>query len=116
MSADRNSERIVIAGASSLLGGELKTVLEESRFAGWDLRLVDEDVAAGTLTEAGGEAALIQRLEEGTFRGARYAFLAGSAGFGKICLPQARESGATIIDFTHATLSDPGCNAVVSED
>ena len=56
MSADRNSERIVIAGASSLLGGELKTVLEESYFAGWDLRLVDEDVAAGTLTEAGGEA------------------------------------------------------------
>ncbi len=107
MSADRNSERIVIAGASSLLGGELKTVLEESRFAGWDLRLVDEDIAAGTLTEAGGEAALIQRLEEGTFRGARYAFLVGSTGFGKICLPQARESEATIIDFTHATLSDP---------
>ena len=107
MSADRNSQRIVIAGASSLLGGELKTLVEESRFAGWDLRLVDEENAAGTLTEAGGEAAVIQRVEEDTFRAAKYAFLAGSTAFGKICLGPAREAGATIIDFTHATLSDP---------
>jgi len=107
MPSDRNSQRIVIAGASSLLGGELKTLVEESRFAGWDLRLVDEENAAGTLTEAGGEAAVIQRVEEDTFRGARYAFLAGSTAFGKLCLGPAREAGATIIDFTHATLSDP---------
>ena len=107
MPSDRNSQRIVIAGASSLLGGELKTLLEESRFAGWDLRLVDEENVAGTLTEAGGEAAVIQRVEEDTFRGARYAFLAGSTAFGKLCLGPAREAGATILDFTHATLSDP---------
>jgi len=107
MSADRNSQRIVIAGASSLLGGELKTLLEESRFARWDLRLVDEEDAAGTLTEAGGEAAVIQRVEEDTFHGARYAFLAGSTAFGNLCVGPAREAGATLIDFTHATLSDP---------
>ena len=107
MSPDRNSQRIVIAGASSLLGGELKTLLEASRFAGWDLRLVDEENVAGTLTVAGGEAAVIQRVEEDTFRGARYAFLAGSTAFGKLCLGPARKAGATIIDFTHATLSDP---------
>jgi len=99
--------RIVIAGASSLLGGELKNVLEESRFAGWDLRLVDEEEAAGTLTEAGETAAVIQPVEEGTFRGARYAFLAGSRAFGNLCVGPAREAGATIIDFSDATLSDP---------
>src|SRR5258708_9265354 len=107
MPSDRNCQRIVIAGASSLPGGELKTLVEESRFAGWDLRLVDEENAAGTLTEAGGEAAVIQRVEEDTLRGARYAFVAGSTAFGKLCLGPAREAGATIIDFTHATLSDP---------
>src|SRR5215470_9395254 len=107
MSSDRHSQKIVIAGASSLLGGELKNVLEESRFAGWDLRLVDEEQAAGTLTEAAGEAAVIQPVEEGTFRGARYAFLAGSTAFGNQCVGPAREAGATIIDFTYATLSDP---------
>lgn len=107
MSADRNSQRIVLAGASSLLGNEVKSLLEESRFAGWDLRLVDEDEAAGILTEAGGEAALIQKVEEGTFRGARFAFLAGSRGFGQLCLGPARQAGATAIDFSHAAMSDP---------
>ena len=107
MSAERDSQRMVIAGASSLLGGELKSLLEESRFAGWDLRLVDEELAVGTLTEAGGEAAVIQRVEEDTFRGARIAFLAGSIEFGRLCLGPARQAGATIIDFTHASLSDP---------
>jgi len=62
------SKRIVIAGASSLLGAELKSLLEESKFAGWDLRLLDEEVAAGTLTEAGGEPAVIQPVEEGSLR------------------------------------------------
>lgn len=107
MSPDRHAQRMVIAGASSLIGAELKTVLEESRFAGWDLRLVDEEDVAGTLTEAGGEPALIQRVEEDTFHGARYAFLTGSAKFAKQCVGPAREAGATIIDFSRASLSDP---------
>jgi aspartate-semialdehyde dehydrogenase len=107
MSVERNSQRIVIAGASSLLGGELKSLLEESRFAGWDLRLVDEEIAAGILTEAAGEPAVIQRVEEDTFHGARFAFLTGSSAFGKLCVGPARQAGATIIDFSHAILSDP---------
>ena len=107
MSLDRRSQRIVIAGASSLLGNEVKTVLEESRFAGWDLRLVDEELVAGTLTEAGGEATLIQKVEEDTFQGARFAFLAGSTEFGKSCIKAAREAGATVVDLSRASLSDP---------
>lgn len=107
MSLDRRAQRIVIAGASSLLGSELKSVLEESRFAGWDFRLVDEDLAAGTLTEAAGEATVIQRVEEDTFHGARYAFLTGSTAFAKQCLGPAKEAGATILDFSRASLSDP---------
>lgn len=107
MPPDRRSQRIVIAGASSLLGSELKSVLEESLFAGWDFRLVDEEIVAGTLTEAGGEATVIQRVEEDTFHGARYAFMTGSTAFGKQCLGAAKEAGATIIDFSHASLSDP---------
>jgi aspartate-semialdehyde dehydrogenase len=59
------------------------------------------------LTEAAGEPAVIQRIEEDTFHGARIAFLAGSREFGKLCLGAARQAGATIIDFTHASLSDP---------
>ena len=107
MPADRNAQRIVLAGASSLLGNEVKSLLEESRFAGWDLRLVDEEPAVGTITEAAGEAAIIQRVEEDTFKGARFAFLATSQAFGRQCLGPARAAGATVIDFSHAALSDP---------
>jgi aspartate-semialdehyde dehydrogenase len=107
MPPDRRAQRIVIAGASSLLGNEVKTVLEESRFAGWDFRLVDEELVAGTLTEAGGEATLIQKVEEDTFHGACYAFLTGSNDFAKSCMNAARAAGATIIDLSHASLSDP---------
>jgi aspartate-semialdehyde dehydrogenase len=107
MPSDRRTEKIVIAGASSLLGNELKSVLEESRFAGWDFRLVDEEIMAGTLTEAGGEATVIQRVEEESFRGARYVFLTGSPAFGRQCLALAKEAGARIIDLSRASLADP---------
>ncbi|HEV1995159.1 MAG TPA: Asd/ArgC dimerization domain-containing protein [Candidatus Acidoferrum sp.] len=99
-SFERDSNRIVIAGASSLLGAELKSLLEESRFAGWDLRLVDEEVAAGTLTEAGGEPAVIQPVEEGSFDRARYVFFAGSFEFTLANFQLAQNSGAVIIDLS----------------
>jgi aspartate-semialdehyde dehydrogenase len=94
------SGRIVIAGASSLLGIELKSLLEESRFAASDVRLVDEESAAGTLTEAAGEAAFIQSVEEDSFDKAWAIFFAGSAAFTKANLALAKRSGARIIDLS----------------
>src|SRR6184192_4193601 len=99
-SFERESKRIVIAGASSLLGAELKSFLEESRFAGWDLRLVDEELAAGTLTEAGGEPAVIQPVEEGSFERARLVFFTGSPEFVECNFRGALAAGAVVIDFS----------------
>jgi len=99
------SPRIVIAGASSLLGAELKSLLEESRFAASDFRLVDEDLSVGTLTEAGGEAAVIQPVEEDSFNRANIIFFTGSAQFTRTNLDLARRSGATIIDLSGETIS-----------
>jgi aspartate-semialdehyde dehydrogenase len=105
-SFERDSNRIVIAGASSLLGAELKLLLEESKFAGWDLRLVDEEVAAGTLTEVGGEPRVIQPVEEGSFDRARLIFFAGSMEFGRTNLKTAMHTGASVVDLTGAALED----------
>jgi len=104
-SFERDSSRIVIAGASSLLGAELKSLLEESRFASWDLRLVDEEVAAGTLTEAGGEPAVIQPVEEGSFEKARLIFFTGSSDFALANFEMARRSGAVIFDLSGHSIS-----------
>src|SRR5215470_6227468 len=101
-SLERESHRIVIAGASSLLGAELKALLEESKFAGWDFRLLDEEGTAGTLTEAGGEATVIQPVEEGSFDRARFVFFTGSPQFVRANIEAAREAGASVVDLSGA--------------
>jgi aspartate-semialdehyde dehydrogenase len=112
-SFERESNRIVVAGASSLLGAELKSLLEESKFAGWDFRLLDEELAAGVLTEAGGEPAVIQPVEEGSFERARLIFFTGSAEFSKTNLKAAALTGAHVIDLSGAALEDSGDLPVV---
>jgi len=107
-SLEQGSRRIVIAGATSLLGTELRSLLEESRFAGDEFRLLDEEVAAGTLTEAGGEAAVIQAVEEGSFDRAGKVFFCGSADFTRANLGAAKAGGARIIDLSGATAEDDG--------
>ena len=101
------THRLAIAGASGLLGNDLKQLLEEGPFAA-DLRLLDEDLVAGTLTEAGGEAAVIQRVEEDSFTHAEIVFLAGSPEFTRQCYPAARASGAAVIDLSGGLLEIPG--------
>jgi aspartate-semialdehyde dehydrogenase len=105
-SLERECKRIVIAGASSLLGAELKSLLEESKFADWDFRLVDEEEAAGTLTEAGGEPAVIQPVEEASFERARFVFFAGSSEFTRINLAAATGSHGKVIDLSGCLVSD----------
>jgi aspartate-semialdehyde dehydrogenase len=100
MSLERESTRIVIAGASSLLGAELKSLLEQGRFALADFRLLDEELAAGTLTEAGGEAVVIQPVEEDSFKRARFVFFTGSQSFTEANLDLALRSGALVIDLS----------------
>jgi aspartate-semialdehyde dehydrogenase len=100
MPFERDSHRIVIAGASSLLGAELKSLLEQSRFAAADFRLLDEEIAAGILTEAGGEPAVIQPVEEASFNKARFVFFSGSSDFTRANLALAQQSGAVTIDLS----------------
>jgi aspartate-semialdehyde dehydrogenase len=100
MAIPLESRRIVIAGASSLLGAELKSLLEESRFAASDFRLVDEEIVAGVLTEAGGEPAVIQPVEEDSFNKAWMVFFTGSPAFSRRNIELAKRSSARIIDLS----------------
>lgn len=108
MSLSRSSPRIVIAGASSLLGAELRQLLEEGRFAAADFRLVDEELAAGILTEAGGEPAVIQPVEEDSFSRAQCVFFTGSADFTRRNAAGAQRSGAKVIDLSGGLLEEKG--------
>src|SRR5271155_3828827 len=107
----RDAKRIVIAGASSLLGAEVRALLEESRFAGANIRLVDEPFAAGMLTAAAGEPAIIRPVEEGSFDRAETVFFTGSAEFTRANVAAARQQGATVIDLSGALAQDNATTA-----
>jgi aspartate-semialdehyde dehydrogenase len=110
-SSSRDARRIVIAGASSLLGAEVRALLEESRFAGADVRLLDEPFSAGLLTAAAGEPAIIQTVEEGSFERVHTVFFTGSAGFTRGNASAARQQGATLIDLSGGLTDDPSAVA-----
>lgn len=97
-----SSNRVAIVGASSLRGKELKQVLEDRNFPAEEIVLLDESVAAGILTEAGGEPTFIRALDEDSFDRVRLAFFAGGALETERNWPAAQRAGATIIDLTGA--------------
>jgi len=101
------SLRIVIAGATSLRGKDLTQWLEESGFPVGDIRLIDEEVAAGTLTEAGGEPVVVEGVDETSFERVRFAFLTGSRDFAAQNGPAADRAGATVIDMTGGAWAGP---------
>jgi aspartate-semialdehyde dehydrogenase len=94
--------RVAIVGASSLLGKELKHVLEDRNFPASDVILLDESVMAGTLTEAAGEPTFIRSLQEDSFEGTRFVFFAGTPADAERNWRAAQASGATVIDLTGA--------------
>ena len=106
MTSSKEAVRVAIAGASSLLGKELNQLLEESKFPASDIRLVDEEFVAGTLTEAGGEPAVIETVSEDSFERVRFAFFTGSPQFTKRHAAEARRAGAVVIDLAGGLGSD----------
>ena len=103
--------RVVIAGASSLRGKDLTQCLEESAFPLADVRLVDEEIVAGSLTEVVGEPAVIETVDEESFDRARFAFFAGSVGFSVRHSARAQSSGAVVIDLSGGLAADPGARS-----
>jgi len=95
-----NSLRVAIVGASSLLGKELKQILEDRHFPASDIVLLDESVMAGTLTEAAGEATFIRALDEDSFEGAQFAFFCSAVQDAEGSRRAAEAAGATVIDLT----------------
>ena len=100
MPADVQACRVAIAGASSLRGKELKRLLEDGNFPAAEIRLLDEDIAVGTLTEAGGEPAVVQAVDEESFERVRFAFFAGAPAFAVRHWETAERAGATVIDLS----------------
>ncbi len=102
------SLRVAIAGATPLRGKDLRDWIEQSGFPVGEVRLFDEEVAAGTLTEMGGEPAVVQRIDPFSFEKTQFVFFTGSPAFAAKHGPAAQTAGATVIDLSGGLSESPG--------
>jgi aspartate-semialdehyde dehydrogenase len=100
--------KIAIAGASSLLGREVKDVLSESSLATADFILLDEEDAQGQLDQVGDEATFIQAIRADAFERADFTFFCGSEDLTRRYWRQALRSGSTVLDLSGALDQEAG--------
>ena len=100
--------KIAIAGASSLLGRELKDVLSESALAGANFALLDEEDAQGQLDQVGDEVTFIQAISGEAFDHADFSFFCGSESLTQRHWRQALRAGSTVLDLSGALDQESG--------
>ncbi len=100
--------KIAIAGASSLLGRELKDCLSESPFASATFALLDEEEAQGQLDQVGDEVTFIQTITAEAFERADFTFFCGSERMAQSHWRQALRAGSTVLDLTGALDQETG--------
>lgn len=100
-------DRIGIVGASSLAGKELSDEVADSPLAAADVVLLDGEDAAGQLTSAGDEPAVVRQIDAASFDGLDFVFFAGSPDLTRAQWQIARRAGAGVIDQTYALEDEP---------
>ena len=70
--------KIAIAGASTLLGRELKDALEESPLAAANLVLLDDEAVHGQLDQVGDEVTFVQAIGADAFERVDFTFFCGT--------------------------------------
>jgi aspartate-semialdehyde dehydrogenase len=100
--------KIAIAGASSLLGRELKDVLSDSPLAGASFDLLDEEDAQGQLDQVGDEVTFIQGISAGAFDHSDFTFFCGSENLTLRHWRSALGAGSTVLDLSGALDQETG--------
>jgi len=92
--------KIAIAGASSLLGRELKDALNESPLAAANIALLDEEEGQGQIDQVGDEVTFIQALTSEAFEHADFTFFCGTEDMTRRHWRQALRAGSTVLDLS----------------
>ncbi len=100
--------KIAIAGASTLLGRELKEALSESPLAADNLVLLDDDQAKGQLDQVGDEVTFVQGIDGDAFERMDFTFFAGTELLTRKHWRQALRSGSTVLDLSSALDQETG--------
>ncbi len=100
--------KIAIAGASTLLGRELKEALSESPLATASFFLLDEEEAQGQLDQVGDEVTFVQAITEDAFEHVDFTFFTGTEELTRKHWRQALRSGSTVLDLSGALDRETG--------
>jgi aspartate-semialdehyde dehydrogenase len=100
--------KIAIAGASTLLGKELKDAISESPLAASSFILLDEDQSLGQLDQVGDEITFVQPILSDSFENVDFTFFCGSEGLTHRHWREALKAGSTVIDLSGALDQEPG--------
>jgi aspartate-semialdehyde dehydrogenase len=100
--------KIAIAGASTLLGKELKDAISESPLAAATFVLLDEDDNLGQLDQVGDEITFVQAIDPDSFEHADFTFFCGSESLTYKHWREALKAGSTVIDLSGALDQEPG--------
>jgi len=100
--------KIAIAGASSLLGRELKDAISESPLAAATFVLLDEEDVQGQLDQVGDEVTFIQTIGPDAFDRVDFTFLCGTETLTRKHWRQALRSGSTVLDMSGALDQEAG--------
>ena len=100
--------KIAIAGASTLLGRELKEALTESPLASAQVVLLDDDEAKGLLDQVGDEVTFVQAIDAEAFERVDFTFFAGAEALTCKHWREALRAGSTVLDLSCALDREPG--------
>ena len=100
--------KIAIAGASTLLGKELKDAISESSLAASDLSLLDEDEGLGQLDQVGDEVTFVQAISADAFEHMDFTFFCGTEALTQKHWREALRAGSTVLDLSGALDAETG--------
>ncbi len=100
--------KIAIAGASSLIGKELKEALSDSPLAAANFVLLDEERSQGQLDQVGDEITFIQALAADAFTNADFTFFCGAEDLTRQHWREAVRAGSTVLDLSGALDQETG--------
>ena len=100
--------KIAIAGASTLVGRELKESLSESPLAAANFILLDDEEAEGQLDQVGDEVTFVQAIVPGAFDRVDFTFFCGSEALTRKHWRSALRAGSTVLDLSGALDQETG--------
>jgi aspartate-semialdehyde dehydrogenase len=106
---------VAIAGATGVVGGTVRAILEERDFPVAELRLLASSRSVGRKLPFRGEEIEVQELQPGSFDGTDLVFFAAGGAVSTEFAPQAVAAGATVIDKSSVFRQDPNVPLVVPE-